>query len=243
MNRRDFDIDHIDPKWEEGRDYQLVCGFKEEPKNLRVEDPTENKRKNNRFIPWRWISDEIGQVPCNLGDLAYFLVGADIEKDIPGEWVLMEFLSEEWYEATSKHYGRSVARERWVKENPDAFKEQVDKLMNWCKENREESLGYLKKARDISQEKFRNMSEDELKERSQVISEATKKAMANLPADKRERLLEGGRKGREKGAHLQHLQRWMCTVTGYITTPAPLSRYQKARGIDHKDPNNRIRIN
>jgi hypothetical protein len=47
---------------------------------------------------------------------------------------------------------------------------------------------------------------------------------------------------RRKGAETQHKQRWICVVTGYVSTPGPLSRYQKARGIDHKDPNNRRRI-
>ena len=34
-------------------------------------------------------------------------------------------------------------------------------------------------------------------------------------------------------------QRWMCTVTGFITNPGSLTHYQKARGID---PINRVRI-
>lgn len=33
--------------------------------------------------------------------------------------------------------------------------------------------------------------------------------------------------------------RWKCTVTGKISTPGPLTTYQKARGID---PSNRIQI-
>ena len=44
---------------------------------------------------------------------------------------------------------------------------------------------------------------------------------------------------RRKGAQTQHAQKWMCTVTGYVSTPGPLSRYQRARGID---PVNRHRI-
>ena len=47
---------------------------------------------------------------------------------------------------------------------------------------------------------------------------------------------------RRRGAQTQHAQKWQCLVTGYISTPGPLSRYQKARGIDHKNPNNRRRI-
>lgn len=44
---------------------------------------------------------------------------------------------------------------------------------------------------------------------------------------------------RRRGAATQHAQKWMCTITGHISTPGPLSRYQKARGID---PANRRRI-
>lgn len=47
------------------------------------------------------------------------------------------------------------------------------------------------------------------------------------------------KKASENGARTQHKQQWMCTVTGYVTTPAPLSRYQNARGID---TSNRIRV-
>lgn len=47
------------------------------------------------------------------------------------------------------------------------------------------------------------------------------------------------RRKMSEAAKRQHTQRWMCTVTGYITTPAPLSMYQKKRGID---PSNRIRL-
>jgi hypothetical protein len=37
-------------------------------------------------------------------------------------------------------------------------------------------------------------------------------------------------------------QVWECLVTGHQGPPGPLSLYQKARGINHKDPNNRHRI-
>ena len=47
------------------------------------------------------------------------------------------------------------------------------------------------------------------------------------------------KKASQNGAKSQHKQQWMCTVTGYVTTPAPLSRYQKARGID---TSNRVRL-
>lgn len=42
-----------------------------------------------------------------------------------------------------------------------------------------------------------------------------------------------------KGAKAVHSQRWECTVTGHVTTPGPLTKFQRARGIDIA---NRIRI-
>lgn len=41
---------------------------------------------------------------------------------------------------------------------------------------------------------------------------------------------EAGRKSAQK----LHAQRWMCTVTGKISTPGGLSSWQNARGIDTK---------
>jgi hypothetical protein len=45
---------------------------------------------------------------------------------------------------------------------------------------------------------------------------------------------ESTAKGGVVAAKIQHAQRWECTETGYVTTPGPLSRWQKARGIDTK---------
>jgi hypothetical protein len=95
-------LDHIDPLWEEGRDYQLVCG-RDCERNWRELTVGDNSRKSNRFLPWRYCADEIGQKPCETGDWVQFLVGFDIENDVPGEWVLMEFESPEWFEATREY--------------------------------------------------------------------------------------------------------------------------------------------
>jgi len=119
------ELDHIDPVWKEGRDYQLVCG-REEPCNKVERDARFNTAKSNRFLPWRVAAAEIGTVPVNQGDLCLFLVGADIEQDIPGEWVLMEYLSEEWF-AASKHTCGSYQ---------DHFKED-SKIKKWRQENQE----------------------------------------------------------------------------------------------------------
>jgi hypothetical protein len=51
---------------------------------------------------------------------------------------------------------------------------------------------------------------------------------------------DGWEEGR--GEFSANVELCQCTITGHITTPGPLSRWQKARGIDHKDPNNRRRV-
>jgi hypothetical protein len=49
----------------------------------------------------------------------------------------------------------------------------------------------------------------------------------------------GGKLGGKAGSANTNSQRWQCTVTGFISKPGPLTRYQKKRGID---PLNRVRI-
>jgi len=71
-------------------------------------------------------------------------------------------------------------------------------------------------------------------------SAAGKKGVRNQP---REAKVLGGKRGGIlgglKGSRNTNSQKWQCTVTGFISTSGPLSRYQKARGID---PSNRIQI-
>ena len=50
----------------------------------------------------------------------------------------------------------------------------------------------------------------------------------------------GGKIGGKRGSANTNSQKWQCTVTGKISTPGPLTRYQRVRGVD---PSNRIRIN
>jgi hypothetical protein len=95
-----FEIDHIDPQWKEGRDYQLVCG-REVPENYYRRDSSLNSQKSNRFLPWRVCPNELGGVPVEVGDLCQFL---NIET---GEWVLEEFMGDWWFEKTRKLCGES----------------------------------------------------------------------------------------------------------------------------------------
>ena len=47
-----------------------------------------------------------------------------------------------------------------------------------------------------------------------------------------ESLSKGGKIGGKIGQKVTNSQQWRCLITGYISTPGPLSGYQKARGID-----------
>ncbi len=229
----DVDIDHIDPRWEEGRDYQLVCGFEKNPKNLREEDWKKNTAKSNRFLPWRWCRDEIGVVPEEGGDFALFLVGADIEKDIPGEWVLMEFLSEEWFEETKETAGYYQFNLRYFSD-PEVRRTNGDRLKEarkrWARDNPEECLYLLKKF----QEGFKKWAE----ENPDKEQERRDKCSSHLEEYHKKNFEFFSNLAKQKNS-----EKWMCTITGKVSNKGGLSMYQKARGIDHKDPNNRIQIN
>ena len=85
------DMDHIDPKWSEGRDYQIVCGL-DVVFNMNERDSSLNQSKSNRFLPWRNSADELGGDPVEQGDLCLFL------DPVTSKWVLEEFLGEWWFE-------------------------------------------------------------------------------------------------------------------------------------------------
>lgn len=94
------DLDHIDPL--KGR---TVSGLNN-PFNLAVRGALVNRRKTNRFLPWRVSSTEVGGVPVSQGDLCQFL-----DPDT-NEWVLEKFLGEWWWEKTNSTAGATViARE------------------------------------------------------------------------------------------------------------------------------------
>ena len=256
------DVDHIDPRWKEGRDYQLVCGL-DCPLNYCERDTFLNKSKSNRFLPWRVANDEVGTVPVEQGDLCLFLVGADIEQDLPGEWVLMEFLGEEWFAASTGTCSRSFRRvnvesmqegqKRWRETKPEEYKKVIDAFVlsgqQWMEENKElhkklategrrkfaqenpdRERERTEKAVEALREKREKMSESEKEEYHGKISSTLRKYFEDHP--------EAKVKLRECAAKVSS-QRWQCTVTGYISTPGPLSLYQKKRGID---TSNRIRL-
>ena len=234
MNRRDFDIDHIDPRWEDGRDYQLVCGL-DCPENYSEREPAFNKIKSNRFLPWRWSRDEIGVVPKEYGDLAQFLVD--------GEWVLLEFLSDEYMEAAKyttgpaqfylfENLGKvgSIALHEWRNQNPEWKNKHVPYLLAKLKEWQERNS-------DVVEAQLERLKQASNKWRQENPEETRKKALnaSNAADEWREKNYEEFLNHNRKLAKM----RYKCTVTGYESNAAGLSRYQKKRGID---PSNRIRL-
>jgi hypothetical protein len=221
MNRNNHpvEIDHIDPRWKEGRDYQLVCGL-DCPLNYREEDWKHNTAKSNRFLPWRWIHDELGVTPCEPGDLAYFLIGADLKENIPGEWVLMEFLSEDWFKATkSTHGGSKVSKSRIGYQHSSKTRDKI-RLANTGKTHSPETREKLKQANTGKSHSEKTMS------KLQDIG----REVASRP---------GVKEAQSSGAKNQHSQRWQCTMTGHVSSPCGLSKYQIARGISRE---NRVRL-
>lgn len=111
--KHDWDMDHIDPKWAEGRDYQLVCGL-DVMFNMCDRDRTLNQRKSNRFLPWRVGKDDCGGVPIERGDWCLFL-----DPDT-NEWVLEEFMGSWWFEKSKKYNGSSQKKAESHKEKISA---------------------------------------------------------------------------------------------------------------------------
>jgi hypothetical protein len=215
-----FDKDHIDPRWEEGREYQMVCGL-DDPLNYCKRDTFLNKSKNNRFLPWRVTNGEIGGIPIERGDLCSFLVGANIEQDIPGEWVLMEFLSEEWFAATRHLCGPAKAGKVGKNNDPEHLSKRGQKGIRSGKNADPDFV--LERQVNGGKAQGRNNLEN-------------KTGWFKLTTKERQVLCSrSGKVGGPKTA----AQRWMCTVTGFITNAGSLTGYQRKRGID---TSNRIRL-
>lgn len=163
------DVDHIDPTWAEGRDYQIVCGFNVES-NWCVRESRFNVQKQNRFIPWRWCADEIGVIPVHKGDLCFFL------DHNTHEWVLEEFLGEWWWEQ-SRLWGFSCTQP-----TSEETKQKISKA-NKGKRRTEEQKKRIaegkarstKKRAPHSEETKRKMSEAT---KGQKISEETKRKIS-----------------------------------------------------------------
>jgi hypothetical protein len=210
MRNEGIDIDHIDPRWEEGRDYQLVCGFGKDPKNLREEDSSRNQSKSNRFLPWRWCREELGVVPEEPGDLALFL-----DPDT-NEWVLEEFMGEWWYEKTWKTCGPYFGTIAGG------------------------YVGPLKgrKGQEHPRYGVRESEETRLKKSLAKRGKPSNRKGTPVSQETRDKIRKANTGRRHKEESLQKMsdamksRRVKCLATGFVTTPGALTGYQKARGID-----------
>jgi hypothetical protein len=198
------EIDHIDPRWEEGRGYQLVCGL-DCPLNYREENRIQNTVKSNRFLPWRWSRDEIGVVPTEPGDLAWFLVGE--------EWVLMEFLSDEWFALTSKTCGASQGGRV---SGPKTY----SALVNYYQENPEARRRHSLLGVEVTKEVFRQNPGEAYRRFS--VGGKLKEYLQS----------EEHKKNCVAAGHASTKEKYRCLDTNKVSTFNGLTIYQRNRGID-----------
>lgn len=251
MKNEGIDIDHIDPRWEEGRDYQLVCGFERDPKNLREEYSWRNGSKSNRFLPWRWNREELGVVPEEPGDLALFL-----DPDT-NEWVLEEFMGEWWFEKTKKLCGPHRAGNTNVKSGhiqrlgriqgpfnvESGHLDRIRQLIDPVKQIERIRKQGLKNATNGHLDRIRELIDKEAAaERARELGKRTGPISGKRNAEsghcKRIAYLGGLATGKMAAEKL-NTTKWLCMVTGKISTKGPLTMYQKSLGID---PRLKVRV-
>ena len=73
-----------------------------------------------------------------------------------------------------------------------------------------------------------SLTEQQIKELNQKLREEKR----GIYSISKERRSEISRMSGKKSAKIINSQRWECSETGYISTPAGLTHYQKSRGID-----------
>ena len=72
------------------------------------------------------------------------------------------------------------------------------------------------------------LTEEQRSKNGKKSAKTNEKNKTSIYALTPEQLSENGKKGGQKTSS----QKWMCEETGYISTPAGLSNYQRTRGID-----------
>jgi hypothetical protein len=108
-------VEHFDP-----RKHPLICGL-DVQENISVVNESYNKRKTNRFVPYR--VKEYG-APKFFGDIGEFL--------IKSEWIICEFGGPEWWEESGLLGCSQTSRKRKF---PDATRVFFDGK-RWKKETR-----------------------------------------------------------------------------------------------------------
>jgi hypothetical protein len=230
-------VEHIDPRWREGRDYQLICGFEEGPLanfNEVIADWSYNSRKSNRFVPYRTCKHS---APVTFGDIGEFLV--------EGEWVVCEFGGEIWWKESSRIGCGETARHG--NKNAEGKSVTAVKAGRAAHKNRNKdgkSVAGLKSAEKLNSAKDENgksaaavkggmKTHAEKDDQGRSVAGVRNGGRLNEEKDERGKSLNAT-KGGKAGAKVTHSQKWVCLVTGHISSPAGLSSWQIARGIDTK---------
>ena len=99
---------------------------------------------------------------------------------------------------------------------------------------KEKKIEIGKRSREFKTGLF-GRSEEKRKEDSKKAGKKSHEMGVGVHSLTKEQLSENGKRGGKSAAS----QRWQCTVTGHITSPGALTKYQNARGID---PSNRRRV-
>jgi hypothetical protein len=208
-----YDWDHIDPNYPEDcdRPYQMVCGLTNEF-NLIERDRSLNSSKSNRFLPWRVAEGEIGSVPINPGDLCQFLNRAT------GEWVLEEFMGDWWFSQTRDLCGAYAAGKI------NGLTTFTNKTGMWglSPERRAEILkkgGLTTGQKNAQTGRMREVQK--LRPREDLVAQGKK---IGLKAKESGQILEAQKKANKT--------KFICLVTGKVTTSGPLAQWQRKRGID-----------
>jgi general stress protein YciG len=126
----------------------------------------------------------------------------------------------------------------------------------WCLNENIGGVMSLSSCRKVGKNHFKNctgafsLSKEDRTQISKKVVENNKKNKVGIFAMNKEEILDAAKKGGKKSYELKtgifsisperrsaiskkmNLQRWKCLETGYVSTPAGLGRYQRARGID-----------
>jgi len=180
ISKWDDSVDHRDPKWEGGREYQLVCGL-EKQSNYRLCSVGENSKKSNRFVPWR-VNHRLPP-PEEPGDWAWFL------NTETHEWEFTQWLGSRWFELTKTLSGEYQGGKNnkgelhpfFGKKRPEQSERMTGDLNHMFGRTGELAPGYGKKRPDLSEinrkrtgEKNPLFGKKHLEETKRKISEAHK---------------------------------------------------------------------
>lgn len=203
-------IEHIDP-----RNGRLVSGLCNEFNEI-LSDHSYNSRKTDRFVPYR-VCDY--PAPVTFGDVGEFLIG--------GEWVVCEFGGPEWWEE-SNAIGNSCTTGGRTSGKVNIAKMPKEAKSRGGSANTPAQLE--SRARN-GRKGLSQLSYEDRQELGRASGKKTKEMGIGVHAQTKE---EKSALGKASGS-----QKWMCTVTGFITNAGALTSYQKKRGID---TSNRVRV-